>query len=96
MVALTAMRGAALIVEGGDHAVILQLELLIERELRQRRCWITEKVPRMAQAAATVSEIARISRAAIDRSLNMGRRISAKTGISERPRNSLRIGNEGG
>ena len=29
-------RGAAFIVDGGDHAVILQLELLIERELRQR------------------------------------------------------------
>jgi hypothetical protein len=28
-------RGAAFIVNGGDHAVILQLELLIERELRQ-------------------------------------------------------------
>src|SRR5260370_18293628 len=31
-----------------------------------------EKVPRIAQAAATVSDIARIRRAAIDRSLNMG------------------------
>ena len=29
-------RGAAFIVDRGDHAVILQLELLIERELRQR------------------------------------------------------------
>ena len=29
-------RGAPLIIEGGDHAVILQLELLIERELHQR------------------------------------------------------------
>src|SRR6478752_6280251 len=29
-------RGAAFIVNGGDHAVILQLQLLIERELRQR------------------------------------------------------------
>ena len=29
-------RGAAFIVDGGDHAFILQLELLIERELRQR------------------------------------------------------------
>ena len=29
-------RGAPFIVDGGDHTVILQLELLIERELRQR------------------------------------------------------------
>src|SRR5882757_6979241 len=36
------------------------------------RCCRTENVPRIPQATATVSEIARISRAAIDRSLNMG------------------------
>ena len=29
-------RGASFIVDGGEHAVILQLELLIEREMRQR------------------------------------------------------------
>ena len=36
MTVLTAMRRASLIVERGDDAVILQLELLIEREPRQR------------------------------------------------------------
>src|ERR1700693_5875259 len=36
------------------------------------RCCRTEKVPRIPQATATVSEMARIRRAAIDRSLNMG------------------------
>src|SRR5216683_948826 len=38
----------------------------------RERCWAIEKLPRMAQATATVSEMARISRAAIDRILNMG------------------------
>src|SRR3954467_4077567 len=37
------------------------------------RCWAIEKVPRMPQAAATVSEMARISRTAIERILNMRR-----------------------
>src|SRR4030081_2591373 len=36
------------------------------------RCCRTENVPRIPQPTARVSEIARISRAAIDRSLNMG------------------------
>src|SRR3954469_20184499 len=42
------------------------------------RCCSTEKVPRMPQATATVSEMARTRRAEIDRSLNMGNRGSAK------------------
>ncbi len=66
-------RGAAFIVDGGDHAVILQLELLIERELRQRALLDDREGSRMPQATATVSEMARIRRTAIERILNMRR-----------------------
>jgi transcription initiation factor TFIIIB Brf1 subunit/transcription initiation factor TFIIB len=48
-----------------------------------------EKVPRTPQATATVSEIARISRAAIDRSLNMGIPKLRVTMSSENPRKYL-------
>ena len=66
-------RGAALIVDRGDHAVILQLELLIERELRQRALLDNrEGAEDGAGGGATVSEMARIRRTAIDRILNMG------------------------
>jgi hypothetical protein len=51
----------------------LQLQLLFERELGERALLPNrKKLPRMAQATATVSEMARISRALIDRSLNIG------------------------
>src|SRR6202142_4175368 len=52
-----------------------------------------EKVPRMPQATATVSEMARIKRAAIDRSLNMGnfpkRSASGRFGKSQKEFNNL-------
>jgi hypothetical protein len=62
------------VVERCEHAVTLQFELLFcsSASWVSAPCCQIEKLPRMAQATATVSEIARISRAPIDCSLNMG------------------------
>src|SRR5882672_4138603 len=54
------------------------------------RCCRTENVPRIPQATATVSEIARISRAAIDRSLNMGIPELREQTIPETPRRTFK------
>src|SRR5450432_1964755 len=53
------------------------------------RCCRIEKVPRTPQATATVSEMARIRRAAIDRSLNMRAPKLREREASEVPRKSL-------
>src|SRR5512142_377061 len=54
------------------------------------RCCRIEKVPRIPQATATVSEMARISRAEIDRSLNMRDTDAPQEEDSDSPRNCLR------
>jgi hypothetical protein len=50
---------------------------------------MTENVPRIPQANATVNEMARIRRAEIDRSLNMRAPKLRERRISERPRKWL-------
>src|SRR5450631_4203449 len=62
--------------------------------LDNERCCTTEKVPRIPQTTATVSEIVRISRAEIDRSLNMRTpklRQKGEVGTSQIMFNNLRL-----
>src|SRR6266849_10886440 len=62
--------------------------------LVNEHCSTTEKVPRIPQTTATVTEIVRISRAEIDRSLNMGPpklRQKGEFGTSQIMFNNLRL-----
>src|SRR5229473_4258439 len=62
--------------------------------LVNERCSTTEKVPRIPQTTATVTEIVRISRTEIDRSLNMGTpklRQKGEFGTSQIMFNNLRL-----
>src|SRR5664279_2022270 len=58
------------------------------------RCWMIEKPPRMPHAAATVSEMARIRRAPMDRILNMGLFRTPRGNDPESHRGSLSLNND--